>query len=192
MTFLLFVCVCQVLRTEGWTAFFSSLPPRLLSVVPMIGIQFATFEFLKSTLLRSKLLDTILCKRNPSSITSSPIIPTSCCIIEDRQQAEKVERNQVLRSPLWSSWRGGGGRGRESNKTYRPPSDHESNTCANGVRAIDKKRKSSAAVTTDVDADANDKHDNAERGDENRDKNPDPPSFVPIPPSASNPSCSVI
>lgn len=42
--------------SEGWTAFYTSLPPRLLSVVPMIAIQFAFYDMLKSRLQKNKLL----------------------------------------------------------------------------------------------------------------------------------------
>ena len=39
------------------------MPPRLLSVVPMIGIQFAVYEFIKRLLLKPKLNEEI-CKSN--------------------------------------------------------------------------------------------------------------------------------
>ena len=39
-----------MLREEGAFAFYRGLPPRLLSVVPMIAIQFATYEFAKRRL----------------------------------------------------------------------------------------------------------------------------------------------
>ena len=45
-------CFRQIYQAEGVEAFYRSLPPRLLSVVPMIGLQFATYEFVKKTLLQ--------------------------------------------------------------------------------------------------------------------------------------------
>jgi solute carrier family 25 S-adenosylmethionine transporter 26 len=45
-------CARQVLAKEGPRAFYKGLPPRLLSVVPMIGIQFGVYEFAKKLILR--------------------------------------------------------------------------------------------------------------------------------------------
>jgi len=45
-------CARVVLREEGPSAFYKGLPPRLLSVVPMIGIQFGTYEFMKKLILK--------------------------------------------------------------------------------------------------------------------------------------------
>jgi hypothetical protein len=40
-----------VLDQEGAGAFYRALPPRLLAVVPMIGVQFSTYEMMKKILL---------------------------------------------------------------------------------------------------------------------------------------------
>lgn len=40
-------CFCRILKEEGVGAFYRSLPPRLMSVVPMIAIQFSAYEVLK-------------------------------------------------------------------------------------------------------------------------------------------------
>jgi len=45
-------CAKTVMREEGVGAFYRGLPPRLLSVVPMIGIQFGTYEFMKKVILK--------------------------------------------------------------------------------------------------------------------------------------------
>ena len=44
-------CAVRVAREEGIGAFYRGLPPRLVSVVPMIGIQFGVYEFMRRTLL---------------------------------------------------------------------------------------------------------------------------------------------
>jgi len=44
-------CLSQILRKEGVWALYRSLPPRLCSVVPMIGIQFAVYELMKRLLM---------------------------------------------------------------------------------------------------------------------------------------------
>lgn len=44
-------CIVVMLRDEGIQSFYKALPPRLLSVVPMIGIQFAVYELIKRLLL---------------------------------------------------------------------------------------------------------------------------------------------
>mmetsp|Transcript_16942 Transcript_16942/g.35564 ORF Transcript_16942/g.35564 Transcript_16942/m.35564 type:complete len:491 (-) Transcript_16942:1841-3313(-) len=44
-------CFRRVLEEEGIGAFYRGLTPRLLSVVPMIGIQFGVYEFMKKFML---------------------------------------------------------------------------------------------------------------------------------------------
>tara|TARA_B110000305_G_C19174728_1_gene509064 strand:- start:185 stop:706 length:522 start_codon:yes stop_codon:yes gene_type:complete len=44
-------CGKRVFAEEGAVAFYRGLPPRLLSVVPMIGIQFGVYEFMKKFML---------------------------------------------------------------------------------------------------------------------------------------------
>jgi solute carrier family 25 S-adenosylmethionine transporter 26 len=44
-------CAVRVAREEGVRALYRGLTPRLISVVPMIGIQFGVYEFMKKTLL---------------------------------------------------------------------------------------------------------------------------------------------
>jgi len=44
-------CAKRVLKEEGIVAFYRGLSPRLLSVVPMIGIQFGVYEFMKKVTL---------------------------------------------------------------------------------------------------------------------------------------------
>ena len=45
-------CAVRVLREEGIGAFYRGLPPRLVSVVPMIGIQFTVYEAMKRAFLQ--------------------------------------------------------------------------------------------------------------------------------------------
>jgi hypothetical protein len=45
-------CAIRVFREEGIGAFYRGLAPRLVSVVPMIGIQFGVYEFAKKTMLK--------------------------------------------------------------------------------------------------------------------------------------------
>jgi hypothetical protein len=51
----LFDCFFKILKNEGAWAFYRALPPRLFAVVPMIGIQFSTYEFMKRFLLNEHL-----------------------------------------------------------------------------------------------------------------------------------------
>lgn len=46
-------CFMKVMREEGVSALYKALPPRLLSVVPMIGIQFGVYELMKRILIGS-------------------------------------------------------------------------------------------------------------------------------------------
>jgi hypothetical protein len=45
-------CAIRVFREEGIGTFYRGLPPRLVSVVPMIGIQFGVYEAMKKVMLR--------------------------------------------------------------------------------------------------------------------------------------------
>ena len=47
-------CFYSILKDEGPKTFYRSLPPRLLSVVPMISIQFGVYEFMKSSIIRRR------------------------------------------------------------------------------------------------------------------------------------------
>jgi hypothetical protein len=44
-------CAVRVFREEGLATFYRGLPPRLVSVVPMIGIQFTVYEAMKRFML---------------------------------------------------------------------------------------------------------------------------------------------
>jgi hypothetical protein len=45
-------CAIRVAREEGMGTFYRGLPPRLVSVVPMIGIQFGVYEAMKNIMLK--------------------------------------------------------------------------------------------------------------------------------------------
>jgi len=44
-------CAKRIAREEGIKTFYRGLPPRLISVVPMIGIQFGVYEFVKKAMI---------------------------------------------------------------------------------------------------------------------------------------------
>lgn len=44
-------CLNQILKHEGVSALYRALPPRLMAVVPMIGIQFGVYELMKRLLM---------------------------------------------------------------------------------------------------------------------------------------------
>lgn len=50
-------CATRVAREEGVRALYRGLPPRLVSVVPMIGIQFGVYEFMKKVMLNRESLN---------------------------------------------------------------------------------------------------------------------------------------
>ena len=41
----------RIAKEEGISTFYRGLPPRLISVVPMVGIQFGAYEFMKKVML---------------------------------------------------------------------------------------------------------------------------------------------
>ena len=44
-------CAVRIAKEEGIRTFYRGLPPRLLSVVPMIGIQFGVYEAMKKVMI---------------------------------------------------------------------------------------------------------------------------------------------
>jgi Mitochondrial carrier protein len=58
-------CAVRVAREEGVSTFYRGLAPRLISVVPMIGIQFATYEYMKKLMLQ---------RSNPPAPSSKSIL----------------------------------------------------------------------------------------------------------------------
>ena len=48
-------CAVRVAKEEGIGAFYRGLPPRLISVVPMIGIQFGVYEAMKKVMLSRRI-----------------------------------------------------------------------------------------------------------------------------------------
>ena len=52
----------RIIKEEGFSSFYSSLPPRLLSVVPMISIQFGVYEFMKNSIIKKNRNEAILLK----------------------------------------------------------------------------------------------------------------------------------
>jgi hypothetical protein len=48
-------CAVRVYREEGIKTFYRGLPPRLVSVVPMIGIQFGVYEFMKKVMVERSI-----------------------------------------------------------------------------------------------------------------------------------------
>jgi len=58
-----FDCFVRILREEGPKALYRSLPPRLLSVVPMIAIQFGVYEFMKGRIIERRRAEAIALRR---------------------------------------------------------------------------------------------------------------------------------
>jgi len=50
-------CFMRIFKEEGLGAFYRSLGPRLMSVVPMIAIQFAVYEAIKSNYIQGHIAD---------------------------------------------------------------------------------------------------------------------------------------
>lgn len=62
-------CAVRVAREEGVKSFYRGLPPRLVSVVPMIGIQFTVYEFMKRQMQRRALAEQL------PEIQPIPVLP---------------------------------------------------------------------------------------------------------------------
>ncbi len=78
-------CFRRVLKEEGVGAFYRGLTPRLLSVVPMIGIQFGVYEFMKKFMLARDI---------QSSIEPSRGWGTSKATMKLRAEEAEVEKSR--------------------------------------------------------------------------------------------------
>lgn len=61
-------CFIRVLKEEGVGTFYRSLPPRLMSVVPMIAIQFGVYELMKAKFLKDNLEERLAAARLKQSV----------------------------------------------------------------------------------------------------------------------------
>jgi Mitochondrial carrier protein len=48
-------CAMRMAKEEGMATFYRGLPPRLVSVVPMIGIQFGVYEFMRQVMVERSI-----------------------------------------------------------------------------------------------------------------------------------------
>ncbi|KAL7579937.1 hypothetical protein ACA910_004935 [Epithemia clementina (nom. ined.)] len=77
-------CAVRVYREEGIGAFYRSLPPRLVSVVPLIGIQFGVYEAMKKFMMMRKVhrepvlpagkVDKKIAKKKPAVVVDAPVV----------------------------------------------------------------------------------------------------------------------
>lgn len=67
-------CAVRVFREEGLATFYRGLPPRLVSVVPMIGIQFGVYEFMKRVMLQRRVAENHPVKLMPHQYESLSIL----------------------------------------------------------------------------------------------------------------------
>jgi Mitochondrial carrier protein len=103
-------CAVRVAREEGVRALYRGLTPRLVSVVPMIGIQFGVYEFMKKTLLersaataaggtavrpvpRRPLPDALLPKR------PAPTVPAATPAPKEQQQQQSAALSDPSSDP---------------------------------------------------------------------------------------------
>lgn len=69
----------QVVELEGPGALYKALPPRLLSVVPMIGIQFGVYELMKR----------LLTGKQPPKIRFRPSARIRALLVAKKQERHK-------------------------------------------------------------------------------------------------------
>ena len=70
-------CFYRILKEEGVGAFYRSLPPRLMSVVPMIAIQFGVYETLKTKFIvfnkEKRIITAAALKKKASKVRTSAV-----------------------------------------------------------------------------------------------------------------------
>ena len=85
-------CFRTVLKEEGIGAFYRGLTPRLLSVVPMIGIQFGVYEFMKK-FMTSRDAST---NKSTSMMKSYLARKSEMKMREEEAEREKVRKGRLL------------------------------------------------------------------------------------------------
>lgn len=85
-------CFRTVLKEEGIGAFYRGLTPRLLSVVPMIGIQFGAYEFMKK-FMTSRDANT---NKSTSMMQSYLARKSEMKMREEEAEREKVRKGRLL------------------------------------------------------------------------------------------------
>ena len=85
-------CFRTVLKEEGIGAFYRGLTPRLLSVVPMIGIQFGVYEFMKK-FMTSRDANT---NKSTSMMQSYLARKSEMKMREEEPEREKVRKGRLL------------------------------------------------------------------------------------------------
>jgi hypothetical protein len=76
-------CAVRVAREEGMGTFYRGLPPRLVSVMPMIGIQFGVYEFMKKVMLQRRELPPPVRRKRKEEVE----LPDSYGFVEILQEA---------------------------------------------------------------------------------------------------------
>lgn len=74
-------CAVRVAQEEGIQAFYRGLPPRLISVVPMIGIQFGVYEAMKKVMVHRSL---------------SPAVESNTDLLVDRYGPEQALKEAAM------------------------------------------------------------------------------------------------
>ncbi|CAM9876887.1 unnamed protein product [Discosporangium mesarthrocarpum] len=77
-------CALRVAKEEGVGALYRSLTPRLVSVVPMIGIQFGIYEFVRGELIASH-------SASPKGLFPSTALPSLGKMFRPQRQQEYVK-----------------------------------------------------------------------------------------------------
>mmetsp|Transcript_37720 Transcript_37720/g.48061 ORF Transcript_37720/g.48061 Transcript_37720/m.48061 type:complete len:427 (-) Transcript_37720:260-1540(-) len=81
-------CFVRIFKEEGIGAFYSSLPPRLASVVPMIGIQFQIYEAVKKALIQNDMDTTITTIKEKKNV----LLKSLTHFQPKEQKVEKIEQ----------------------------------------------------------------------------------------------------
>ena len=79
----------RVAKEEGVSAFYRGLPPRLVSVVPMIGIQFTVYEFMKRTMQKRALAQKTMEELQPQVTTPTPSKPFLPLLLGGKKRLEE-------------------------------------------------------------------------------------------------------
>lgn len=70
-------CLLRIMKEEGPVSLYRSLPPRLLSVVPMIAIQFGVYEFMKGKIIQRRRGQFVRRARSSAAVAAPVPVPAA-------------------------------------------------------------------------------------------------------------------
>ncbi len=93
-------CCKKIVSDEGWQSLYKALTPRLLAVMPMIGIQFGVYETIKRLFLQQPPPKAKVLESDSTYSSSSSSSPDASRHSDERLVESGIDNDEVLLEPL--------------------------------------------------------------------------------------------